>query len=73
MSGLRDPDVRYNVLLVEKSKGMGAGMTAMENPPAAAGEWKVRRVGTATFAISKPKRKAKKIRQSRLKNRRRAR
>jgi hypothetical protein len=36
-------------------------------------EWKVRRVGTVTFAISKPKRKAHKIRQSRLKNRRRAR
>jgi hypothetical protein len=36
-------------------------------------EWKVRRVGTVTFAISKPKRKAHKIRQARLKNRRRAR
>jgi hypothetical protein len=36
-------------------------------------EWKVRRVGTVTFAISKPKRKAHKLRQSRLKNRRRAR
>ncbi len=36
-------------------------------------EWKVRRVGTTTFAISKPKRKAHKLRQSRLKNRRRAR
>jgi hypothetical protein len=35
--------------------------------------WKVRRVGSVTFAISRPKRKAKKIRQSRLKNRRRAR
>jgi hypothetical protein len=35
--------------------------------------WKVRRVGSVTFAISKPKRKARKIRQSRLKNRRRAR
>ena len=36
-------------------------------------EWKVRRVGTVTFAISKPKRKAQKTRQARLKNRRRAR
>lgn len=36
-------------------------------------EWKVRRVGAVTFAISKPKRKAQKMRQARLKNRRRAR
>jgi hypothetical protein len=36
-------------------------------------EWKVRRVGSATFAISKPKRKPHKMRQSRLKNKRRAR
>ena len=36
-------------------------------------EWKVKRVGTATFAISKPKRQAHKLRQARLKNRRRAR
>jgi hypothetical protein len=36
-------------------------------------EWKVRRVGAVTFAISKPKRKAQKTRQSRLKNNRRAR
>ena len=35
--------------------------------------WKVRRVGAFTFAISKPKRKAHKTRQARLKNRRRAR
>ncbi len=35
--------------------------------------WSVRRVGSATFAISKPKRKPHKLRQSRLKNRRRAR
>ena len=35
--------------------------------------WKVRRVGGVTFAISKPKRKPHKLRQSRLKNRRRAR
>jgi hypothetical protein len=36
-------------------------------------EWKVRRVGTVTFAISKPKRNPRKMRQMRLKNRRRAR
>jgi len=36
-------------------------------------EWKVRRVGTATFAISKPKRKRHKLRQTRIKNKRRAR
>jgi hypothetical protein len=36
-------------------------------------EWKVRRVGTVTFAISKPKRKAQKMRQMRLKNKRRSR
>jgi hypothetical protein len=36
-------------------------------------EWKVRRVGTATFSISKPKRKAQKLRQTRLKNKRRSR
>jgi hypothetical protein len=36
-------------------------------------EWKVKRVGTTTFSISKPKRKPHKLRQTRLKNRRRAR
>ncbi len=36
-------------------------------------EWKVRRVGSTTFAISRPKRKRHKLRQTRLKNRRRAR
>lgn len=36
-------------------------------------EWKVKRVGTATFAISKPKRKARKLRQARIRNRRRSR
>jgi hypothetical protein len=35
--------------------------------------WSVRRVGTTTFAISKPKRKARKLRQTRIKNKRRAR
>lgn len=39
-----------------------------ENTP-----WSVRRVGPVTFAISKPKRSKHKTRQSRLKNRRRAR
>jgi hypothetical protein len=44
-----------------------------EGKTTAAEEWKVRRVGTVTFAISKPKRKPNKVRQMRLKNRRRAR
>lgn len=39
----------------------------------AGSEWKVRRVGTVTFAISKPKRNRRKLRQMRLKNRRRSR
>ena len=39
-----------------------------ENTP-----WSVRRVGPVTFAISKPKRSTRKTRQSRLKNKRRAR
>lgn len=47
-------------------------MSTEKNAPMA-GEWKVRRVGTASFAISRPKRNPKKIRQMRLKNRRRAR
>ena len=41
--------------------------------PQSAKGWKVRRVGSATFAISKPKRKRRKLRQTRLKNRRRSR
>jgi hypothetical protein len=46
----------------------------METDAAQGGkEWKVRRVGSATFAISKPKRNPRKLRQNRLKNRRRAR
>ncbi len=35
--------------------------------------WEVRRVGSVTLEISKPKRNPKKLRQSRLKNKRRAR
>ncbi len=35
--------------------------------------WEAQRVGAVTFAIHKPKRNPKKLRQSRLKNRRRAR
>ena len=38
-----------------------------------AGKWEVRRVGSVTLEISKPKRSRRKLRQSRLKNRRRAR
>ncbi len=45
--------------------------TGSNTPPA--GEWKVKRVGTTTFAISKPKRKKHKLRQMRLKSRRRGR
>jgi len=36
-------------------------------------DWKMKRVGNVTFAISKPKRNPRKLRQSRLKNKRRAR
>ena len=35
--------------------------------------WAVRRVGSVTLEISKPKRSRRKLRQSRLKNKRRAR
>lgn len=48
-------------------------MEPKDNPAPASSEWKVRRVGSTTFAISKPKRSPRKLRQSRLKNRRRAR
>jgi hypothetical protein len=37
------------------------------------GHWTVKRVGPVTFAISKPKRNPRKVRQARLKNKRRAR
>ena len=43
--------------------------TVSNTPPS--GEWKVHRVGSTTFAISKPKRKKHKLRQMRLKSRRR--
>jgi len=46
-------------------------VTGPNVPPAEA--WKVRRVGGTTFAISRPKRSLRKLRQMRLKNRRRAR
>ena len=46
---------------------------SVDNGSPAPKEWKVRRVGTTTFAISKPKRNRRKLRQMRLKNRRRAR
>ncbi|MGH9470357.1 MAG: hypothetical protein ACRD1N_08465 [Terriglobia bacterium] len=36
-------------------------------------DWQVRRVGSVTLEISKPKRNRRKLRQSRLKNKRRAR
>ncbi len=36
-------------------------------------KWEVRRVGNVTLEISKPKRNPRKLRQSRLKNKRRSR
>ena len=45
----------------------------METKQPPEGAWGVKRVGPVTFAISKPKRNRRKLRQSRLKNRRRAR
>jgi len=36
-------------------------------------DWTVKRVGTVTFSITKPKRSARKIRQMRLKNKARSR
>lgn len=36
-------------------------------------DWQVKRVGSVTLQISKPKRNRRKLRQSRLKNKRRAR
>ena len=44
-----------------------------QNEGGKATEWSVKRVGPVTFAISKPKRKPRKLRQARLKNKRRAR
>lgn len=49
------------------------GQMVTEPKAAPIEEWKVRRVGSTTFAISKPKRSRRKLRQMRLKNRRRAR
>jgi len=46
--------------------------TAPQTTPVAE-DWKIKRVGNATFAISKPKRNPRKLRQSRIKNKRRAR
>jgi hypothetical protein len=45
----------------------------IKNDAAPVKEWKVKRVGPSTFAISRPKRDPRKLRQSRLKNKRRAR
>ena len=49
--------------------------TPAGEPEAAASSavYKVRRAGSAGFSISKPKRNPRKLRQTRLKNRRRAR
>jgi hypothetical protein len=48
-------------------------METQATPPPAKEDWKVKRVGSTTFAISKPKRNPRKLRQSRIKNRRRSR
>jgi hypothetical protein len=48
-------------------------MTETAQTSNSAAGWTVRRVGPVTFAITKPKRNPRKLRQSRLKNRRRAR
>jgi hypothetical protein len=45
----------------------------MDEEKAKPGKWEVRRVGSVTLEISKPKRNPRKLRQSRLKNKRRAR
>jgi hypothetical protein len=45
----------------------------MEPKENATNAWSVRRVGPVTFAITKPKRNRRKLRQMRLKNKRRAR
>ena len=45
----------------------------METKDTSGKDWNVKRVGPVTFAISKPKRNRRKLRQARLKNRRRAR
>jgi len=45
----------------------------MDGKQAPEGVWSVKRVGPVTFAITKPKRNRRKLRQSRLKNTRRAR
>jgi len=51
---------------------MEAETTVAQPTPVEKG-WKVKRVGNVTFSISKPKRNARKLRQSRIKNTRRAR
>jgi hypothetical protein len=77
LSSDRSPEQTFTFSEVFRGMLDGATEVASEvetksNQPEPKG-WKVRRVGSVTFAISKPKRKARKIRQSRLKNRRRAR
>jgi hypothetical protein len=68
-------NIRYNC---REAKSTGKqeiekGLMENEQGTPANHDWKVRRVGTVTFAISKPKRNPRKMRQMRLKNRRRAR
>ena len=72
MPSARNRNIRYNhpdESIWEDQKGI----MDTEHTTPTGNEWKVRRVGTVTFAISKPKRKPNKLRQMRLKNRRRAR
>lgn len=49
------------------------GRNMENNKPGKSKNWEVRRVGSVTLEISKPKRSRRKLRQSRLKNKRRAR
>jgi len=65
--------VRVEVFLKTKGECDMAEGTAPAQPAGETKGWKVRRVGSATFAISRPKRSRRKLRQMRLKNRRRAR
>ena len=51
----------------------GKGGTEIATTSEKPNVWQARRVGSGTFAVTKPKRKKRKLRQTRLKNRRRGR
>ncbi|MGA2632440.1 MAG: hypothetical protein ABSG54_19775 [Terriglobia bacterium] len=70
-AGRAELDILYNGSL--RKLLVSGGMMEQTPKISKPHEWKVKRVGTTTFAISKPKRKARKLRQTRLKNRRRSR